>query len=219
LKRITRTITVFAATAAAIVAFNPAANAATTGPDLSGYTNLGTVTLDGGTPTTVTVPDINPVGILLDTINKNAHTCVPSGETTTIADASATVYYSALDSFYYWQDPVVTQLNSCTGNKVTVSATLSDQALDDASAPTVENPAATGSGTGSAGTVGTLFVNYNNITMATGLDYHTLTMTVQGTQTDGKTTTAWCANKSWTYLATLAGPEVVGSTPTAKCGS
>lgn len=218
MNRITRTITVFAATAAAIVAFNPAANAASTGPDLSGYTDGGVVTLQGGVPTTVTIPEIDP-GILLDAINKAAHTCVPSGETTTIADATAHVYYSALDSFYYWEDPVETQLNSCTGNKVTVSATLSDQPLDDASAPTVENPAATGSGTGSAGAVGTLFVNYNNITMATGLDYHTLTMTVQGSQTDGKTTTAWCANKSWTYLATLSGPVVVGSTPTAKCGS
>lgn len=217
MKRTTRTIVVFAAAAAALVAFNPAANADVTIP--SGDVYVGTVSL--GSDPSAGITDLDPTGLLIGTINTVAHTCVPKSETTTINDPSARVYNGVADSIYIWDDVATSTLDSCTGDKTCITVKLVDQALDDSSLPTTNTTTTTACGTGSATAMAEQVVDYSNVALATGSP-HQISMFVNGTATDptvNKTVATWCATRSWTYLATLVGPEYIGSTPTAKCGS
>jgi hypothetical protein len=144
-------------------------------------------------------------------------TCVPKPDdhTTTIHDPSARVYYGTTDTIYEWEDVAETALKKCTGNMVTINVQLTDQALDGTGLPS-QGPPAGRTDRGGAGALAQLEVHYSNLALAAGGSYHDLTMVAQASQTDGKTTTAWCLYRSWTYLATLAGPEFAGSR-TAKC--
>lgn len=142
-------------------------------------------------------------------------TCVPKATSTTIHRPNARVYYGSFDSIYTWSGLVEAEVTGCPDNTVTVRARMRDQALDGSSLP-AEGYEASATGKGRAGVVAELMQRYNNIVMATGLSYHTLTTTVTASQTDGRTTTVWCSTKSWTYVATLAGPQLVGETPTEK---
>jgi hypothetical protein len=65
--------------------------------------------------------------------------------------------------------------------------------------------------------IATLEQHYPNVSLVAGGSYHQLMVQVYGTQTDGKTTTAWCVHKTWTYLATVTGPQFLSPSPTAKC--
>jgi hypothetical protein len=213
-KRTARIITVLAATAAALVAFNPAANAAAT-VVINGvaYQDGGGVSL-GSLPITITTSEI---GTALDTIDAVVKSCVPKSVSTTINDPEAHVYYGAFDSIYYWQDWAEASESGCPNNRVTMKAQLCDQALDGTTFPACGDEV-TYTGTASASGTAELFVDYPNTTLLTGSP-HALTMRVTATQTDGTTTTAWCRTRTWTYLATAAGPEYVGSTATNGCGS
>lgn len=216
MKRTARTIVVVAAAAAALVAFNPAANAAVTIPSDDVY--VGTVSLGSGP--SVDITDIDPTGLLIGEINTLAHTCIPKSEQTDISDPAARVYNGVTDSIYLWSDIGTSTLSTCTGDKTCITVQLFDQALDDSSLPTQGDPT-TACGTGSASAMAQAVVDYTNLNLATGSP-HTLTMVLNGTAADpntGKTVAAWCAQRTWTYLATLVGPDYLGSTPTEKCGS
>lgn len=217
MKRTARTIVVFAVAAAALVAFNPAANADVTIP--SGDVYVGTFAL--GSDPSAGITDIDPTGLLIGTINTVAHTCVPKSETTTINDPVARVYLGATDSIYLWSDVATSTLDSCTSDKTCITVKLLDQALDGSSLPSTDPQTTTACGTGSASAMAQAVVDYTNVALATGSP-HQITMVVNGTATDptvNKTVATWCASRSWTYLATLAGPEFLGSTSTSKCGS
>jgi hypothetical protein len=213
-KCIARTITVFATAAAALVAFDPAANAAAT-VVINGvaYQDEGAVSL-GSLPVTI---ETSEIGLVVDTVDTVVKSCVPKSVGTTINDPKAHVYYGTLDSIYYWQDWAEAFETGCPANRVTMKAQLCDQALDASTLPTCGDEV-TYSGTGSASGTAELFVDYPNTSLLTGSP-HALTMRVTATQTDGTTTTAWCRTRTWTYFATLAGPEYVGSTAPNGCGS
>lgn len=213
-KRIARIITVIAATAAALVAFDPAANAAST-VFINGasYQDGGVVPL-GSLPITITTTEI---GTAIDTVDAVMKSCVPKSMSTTTNDPTARPYYGTFDSIYYWQDWAEASESGCPGNRVTMKAQLCDQALDASTLPTCGDEV-TYSGTASASGTAELFVDYPNAALLTGSP-HALTMRVTATQTDGTTTTAWCRTRTWTYFATLAGPEFVGSTAPNGCGS
>lgn len=220
MKRMTRTalslLTATAASVAVVVAVPSPALANVP----AGYVYVDRVQIGDGTTTVDSALDNVNAAIDLALQAAKGATCVPSSISTTIHDPYADVYYGPLDSIYVWDGLVEATANGCPNNTVTVKAKYRDQALDGTSLP-AEGDEASGTGKGEAGARPGLMQRYDNLAMATGVSYHTLTAQVTVTQTDGKTTTAACSTKSWTYLATAAGPYFIGDTPTdkVKCGN
>jgi len=219
LNRITRTTIALLATVAASVgsvALPGVAQADVQTVTIGGvvYEDRGVVPLDDGL--------VESVNAAVDLVLQAAKgvSCVPKTTSSTIYDPSAHVYYGTLDSIYVWDDLGEAAITGCPDNTVTVKVQMLDQALDGTSAPATSG-ITEGSGKARAGAIASMMQRYSNIAMSTGLSYHQLTTSVTASQTDGKTTTAWCAKKSWTYIATVAGPSFVGSTPTekVKCGA
>ncbi|HVF04973.1 MAG TPA: hypothetical protein VNA20_09045 [Frankiaceae bacterium] len=209
-KRPIRTLTVAVATVLAGLGWTALPTGAhATGAD--GYEYGGLVRLTGSAT--------DEVGELVSELVAVAGSCVPKKHVTTIYEPTARVYYGLLDSIYVWQDLAEAETIGCA-NPVKIRVQMFDQPLNGADLPATGAPAE-GSGAGRAGAVATLLQRYQNVAMATGLSFHQLTTVVTATQSDGKTATAWCGKRTWTYLATLAGPSIVGSTPTevSKCGA
>lgn len=169
-------------------------------------------------------PDVNglidsALSTLAGSVGNVSGSCIPKHFPPTIYQWTAHVYYGALDSVYVWQDPATVEAQGCPNNTVSISVRIVDQGPD-GNGTTTGDPA-NSSSQGSADAVGSLVLDYSNVTLALGLSYHQLTTTVSATETDGKTTLAACATRSWTYRATLRGPEPVTSTPqqATKCGA
>ncbi|MDQ1685585.1 MAG: hypothetical protein QOC82_2322 [Frankiaceae bacterium] len=218
MKRFIRTLTVVGTAMCIVGALTPAAHA----DDIvyiNGlpYRDAGVVTLGGSTSGTGSVLD--PVEQLAtrEVFGIGGNTCVPSSLRIDIGDASADRLLGSTDMWYHWEAPATATAVGCPNNVVTIRGQLTDQALDGSSPPT-RGDAQTASGRGSAGVVADLWVRYPYASSLVP-GYHTLTMVVTATQSDNKTTTGACATKSWTYLATVAGPQQVGSTVQRNCAS
>ena len=142
--------------------------------------------------------------------------CRPTSKSITIHDPSAKTYYGIDDTLYFWTSKVVAEVDGCPNNTVTVSGQMTDQALDGSSLP-AHGEVSTGRGRGRAEADVHLVQKYSNVAMAGGQSYHALTVRAWATESDGTTTTSWCASRTFTYLATAVGPIPAGSTPYQSC--
>lgn len=183
-----------------------------------GYEYRGAFALRGPTP-------LDSISAFVDTTLATTGACVPKPTDFSyhFADPSAGVYYGVLNSIYHWEELISVTDRKCGDNDVTISAQMFDQALDGSSSPAQGQPA-TSRGVGSAAAVAVLDQYYSNVAMTTGLSYHTLTTQATSTSTSTspagkKVTVTHCAQKSWTYIATAAGPYWAGSTSVTKCSA
>ena len=181
------------------------------------YEDLGITDIGGGGTVGNT---LDSAGSAVDSVLQSAKgaACTPKTTTTRFDTPSAHVYYGVHDSVYMWSVWAEAEITGCPDNVVTIRVQMRDRALDATSHP-VDGDEATASERVRAGALAELVQKYSNVAMSTGLSYHALTTTVFASQTDGKVTTKWCTAKTWTYLATIAGPQFVGETPaeSVKC--
>jgi len=223
LNRITRTtIALFATVAASIatVAVPTTAHASNT-VYINGvaYEDRGIVSLGDGADSI----SLDATDVVIDAVNNvlaAAGACAPKKFDASIYEPSAHVYYGSLSTIYVWEDLGEASIEGCPNNTVKVSVQTADTSYDGTSTSKVGSPA-NGSGKARAGAIAELVQTYDNLTMALGNSYHQLSTVVSATQSDGKTTTAWCSKKTWLYRATLTGPLMLGSSPTetVKCAA